>query len=316
MANAATKLKQPANGNIDGKDKADDTLTHRLETRTAQTLTVLWRDLAPWQQDNQHIHSGYRPASNSYSRSFASLSHLHNESVNIYTHLVGALLALLAGVYVYGSVKPRYALATGEDVRVFACFFGGAVVCLAMSATYHTIANHSERVAGLGNKLDYLGIVVLIWGSFVPSVYYGFAGQMEWVRVYWSMITSIGAATIVVVLIPRFRTPAWRPFRAFMFVAMGLSAVFPVLHGCSMFGVAQLEKQIGLSWLVTQGLLYILGAMIYAARVPERWSPGAFDIWGSSHQIFHVLVVLAAAAHLVGLLKAFDYAHGSRGVGI
>lgn len=49
-----------------------------------------------------------------------------------------------------------------------------------------------------------------------------------------------------------------------MFVAMGLSAVFPVLHGCSMFGVAQLEKQIGLSWLVTQGLLYILGAMIYA----------------------------------------------------
>lgn len=167
MANPATTLKQPANGNIDGKDKADDTLTHRLETRTARTLTVLWHDLAPWQQDNQHIHSGYRPASNSYSRSFASLSHLHNESVNIYTHLVGALLALLAGVYVYGSVKPRYALATGEDVRVFGCFFGGAVVCLGMSATYHTIANHSERVAGLGNKLDYLGWV---FGSVVLMV--------------------------------------------------------------------------------------------------------------------------------------------------
>ena len=79
-----------------------------------------------------------------------------------------------------------------------------------------------------------------------------------------SQITTIGAATIVVVLLPQFRTPAWRPFRAAMFVAMGLSAVFPVLHGVEMFGVAQLERQIGLSWLVTQGLLYILGAGIYA----------------------------------------------------
>lgn len=77
-------------------------------------------------------------------------------------------------------------------------------------------------------------------------------------------ITSIGAATTVVVLTPRFRMPAWRPFRAFMFVAMGLSAVFPVLHGVKMFGAAQMQQQIGLSWLVTQGLLYILGAGIYA----------------------------------------------------
>lgn len=52
----------------------------------------------------------------------------------------------------------------------------------------------------------------------------------------------------------------------------------------------------------------------WQARVPERWAPGAFDIWGSSHQIFHVLVVLAAGAHLIGLLKAFDYAHSARSV--
>jgi predicted membrane channel-forming protein YqfA (hemolysin III family) len=72
---------------------------------------------------------------------------------------------------------------------------------------------------------------------------------------------------MVVVLFPRFRTPAWRPFRAFMFVAMGLSALFPVLHGIRTFGVAQLERQIGLSWLVTQGVLYILGAGIYAVSI-------------------------------------------------
>ncbi|GAB7335560.1 hypothetical protein MBLNU13_g07898t2 [Cladosporium sp. NU13] len=221
-------------------EDSKDTLTTRLETKPSHTLTVLWSDLPAWLQDNQHIHSGYRPASNSYRKSFASLTHLHNESVNIYTHLVGAVLAFLAAVYAYEALRPRYEQATRQD------------------------------------------------------------------------ITTIGAATMVVALFPRFRTPAWRPFRAFMFVAMGLSALFPVIHGVKTFGVAQLERQIGLSWLVTQGLLYILGAGIYAARIPEKLAPGSFDIWGSSHQIFHVLVVMAAGAHLIGLLKAFDYAHSSR----
>lgn len=69
---------------------------------------------------------------------------------------------------------------------------------------------------------------------------------------------------MVVVLYPKFRTPAWRPFRAFMFIAMGLSAVVPVLHGLQMYGFKQLENQIGLTWLVTQGVLYIFGAMLYA----------------------------------------------------
>ncbi|KAL2028412.1 hypothetical protein VTO58DRAFT_109442 [Aureobasidium pullulans] len=97
-----------------------------------------------------------------------------------------------------------------------------------------------------------------------------------------------------------------------MFVAMGLSAVIPVLHGISLFGVEQLQRQMGLSWLILQGVLYVSGAAIYAARVPERLKPGSFDIWGSSHQIFHVLVLLAAASHFIGLVKSFDYEHSAR----
>ena len=31
-------------------------------------------------------------------------------------------------------------------------------------------------------------IILLIWGSFIPSIYYGFAEDMEWVRLYWSMV--------------------------------------------------------------------------------------------------------------------------------
>lgn len=58
-----------------------------------------------------------------------------------------------------------------------------------------------------------------------------------------------------------------------MFVAMGLSAVFPVLHGLILFGIQQMNSQIGLAWLFLQGLLYILGAGIYAVSDPfSRYS--------------------------------------------
>lgn len=74
---------------------------------------------------------------------------------------------------------------------MFGCFFAGAVACLGMSGTYHTIGNHSHEVAVWGNKLDYLGIVGLIWGSFVPVIWYAFESETALMRGYWSMVSEI-----------------------------------------------------------------------------------------------------------------------------
>ncbi len=38
---------------------------------------------------------------------------------------------------------------------------------------------------------------------------------------------------------------------------------------------------------------YVGGAIIYAMRIPERFWPGRFDIFGASHQIWHVFVFTA-----------------------
>lgn len=61
-----------------------------------------------------------------------------------------------------------------------------------------------------------------------------------------------------------------------MFVAMGLSAVIPVIHGLEMYGVNQMSERIGLWWLILEGFLYILGAGLYAVSyVLCTWSRGA-----------------------------------------
>ena len=49
-----------------------------------------------------------------------------------------------------------------------------------------------------------------------------------------------------------------------MFVGFGLSAIFPVLHGVYIHGLEQMRYSIGLDWVLLQGFLYVLGAVIYA----------------------------------------------------
>jgi len=44
-------------------------------------------------------------------------------------------------------------------------------------------------------------------------------------------------------------------------------------------------------------------------RVPERLAPGRFDIWGSSHQIFHVAILCAMYTHVTALLQGFTTCH-------
>ncbi|CAD6504907.1 BgTH12-00408 [Blumeria graminis f. sp. triticale] len=271
--------------------------------------TIHWGELLPWQQDNHYIQTGYRPSSLSFRKSFASLLYLHNESVNIYSHYIGTLLFATLASGLYTLMRPRYKTAMPTDVLVFSCFFIGAGICLGISGTYHTISNHSPLVARWGNKLDYVGIVFLIVGSFIPSIFYGFYCHPQFQKFYWTMISMLGLACTAVSVFDRFRTPAWRPYRAGIFVSLGLSALFPVGHGVRLYGLLEMRNRIGLFWLVLQGLLYILGAALYAARWPEcSWSK-RFDIWGSSHQLFHILVVMAAICHLYGLLIAFDFHH-------
>lgn len=75
--------------------KSLGTKASSLETKLEEKLTYLYHELAPWQQDNAYITSGYRPASNSYLKSWLSLLYIHNETVNIYTHLLGAVAFFL-----------------------------------------------------------------------------------------------------------------------------------------------------------------------------------------------------------------------------
>ena len=269
---------------------------------------VDWRALPDWARDNEFILTSYRQASFSYIRSIRSIRQVHNETVNIWSHLTGALLFASSLYHFYASTWPRLANASLADIAAVTVYYVGVVNCFILSTTFHTLSNHSPEVHRFGNELDHIGVVLVIYGSTLPATYFEFYCQPAVQKLYWTLSTVFAVASAVFTLQPKFRKPTYRRARFYMYTALGLSTFVPVVHGLLIVhSYQELNEQMSLNYLLGLGVLNFSGAAIYAGRMPERWFPRRFDVWGSSHQIMHVLVVMGALSHERGLLKAVEW---------
>jgi len=90
---------------------------------------------------------------------------------------------------------------------------------------------------------------------------------------------------------------------------MGFSGVIPAIHAAALhWGHPQVLMALG--YEVLMAILYATGAGFYVSRIPERWKPGAFDLTGHSHQIFHVLVIGGALVHSAAILIILNWRRG------
>ncbi|KAJ5584558.1 hemolysin-III channel protein Izh2 [Penicillium hispanicum] len=283
---------------------------HQASRSEKASELLTFDELPVWLQDNHFILGSYRGPSYSVRESIGSILALHTESVNIHTHLWGAAAVLVGTLPVYQSISTRYPSFTAHDTIAFGIWFFCAFLCLGLSATYHAICNHSPEVNAMTQKFDHLGIIIMTCGSFLSMIYYGWYCEPTLAYTFSVMIISLSAACAFVSANPRTRTPAWRPYRAAMFIGLGLSALVPITSGLRSHGLEGMNRRITLfPWLALEFSCYLLGAILYATRIPERLSPGTFDVFGSSHQIFHFLILFAAGFHLKGLLTTFDWNH-------
>ncbi|XP_050302889.1 adiponectin receptor protein isoform X2 [Anthonomus grandis grandis] len=254
--------------------------------------------LPEWLQDNDFLQRGHRPPLPSFRACFKSIFRIHTETGNIWTHMLGCVAFI--GIAIYFLMRPTLEIELQEKI-VFGAFFAGAIICLGCSFIFHTVNCHSRFVGKLFSKLDYCGIALLIMGSFVPWLYYGFYCHFKPKVIYLSVVCALGVTSIMVSLWDKFSESGWRPFRAGVFMTFGLSGIIPAIHFGVVEGWFTHVSQKSLGWLILMGVLYIVGAMLYALRVPERWFPGKFDIWFHSHQIFHVFVLGGALVHYHGI---------------
>jgi adiponectin receptor len=266
-----------------------------------------WVDLPGWRRDNEYIISGYRRESTSFRKSLASWKYIHNETVNIYSHLFGTVLFL--GLFIFICLFHYYPMVQANDRIMFMLFFCGMIICFLFSASFHTISNHSEATAALGNQLDYLGIVLCMWGAIASAVYYCFYCDKYLQIVYWIVLSTVALASTFTTFSPAFRSPALRLHRTAMYAALGLLPVVFIIHGLALYGLEMQKRRMSLVYLMGTAALNIIGAVVYVTRIPERLYGRRFDIWCQSHQIMHFMVIFSGLTYMFGLLKAAEFVH-------
>lgn len=185
-------------------------------------------------------------------------------------------------------------------------YMAGVMLCLLCSTTCHLFGCCSKHVSALMWRFDYAGIAVLIVASFYPAVYYGFLCKPLWRTFYLFTTSALGTCVLCVALFEIFQTNKMRHWRAGMFAALGLCGVFPMAHQWLIHWHNPYVQQVIL-YEALMGATYLAGAAIYSSRIPERFKPGAFDIFFHSHQLFHVAVVIAAYIHFQAVLLLVEW---------
>lgn len=263
---------------------------------------LLIEELPKDRQENQYVLSGYRFYRNTKD-CLKSLFKLHNETMNIWSHLLGFFFFSYLSVSVFQRKFPE---ASNRDLLVFTLFCLASLTCLLCSSIYHTFICHSARhVKSFTATLDYIGITFLITASISIINHFGFyCDPIPRTRyiIFSCLIGSIG------VILPFFRffdTKRYRPLRIGLFVAMAFSSIVPLLHMATIKGLS--DTLVFLKPALLGASMYVCGVTVYAKRFPEKFFPGKFDAAGmTSHAIWHVFVCLGIFFHYIGSFHFYN----------
>jgi hemolysin III len=195
------------------------------------------------------------------------------------SHAIATVVAIAAAVVVV-------TLAPTARTIVALCVYGAGLIALfGASALYHRWPG-PPRFKPLLQRIDHSTIYAFIAASYTPIAVVLLHGTLAWMIL---VVAWVGAAAGVTFTLGRSKAP--RTVVAGSYLALGWTAVIAIPQ------LLQLLSLVPLVLLGGGGLLYTAGAIVYATQRPDPW-PRTFGF----HEVFHGLVLLAAAAQYVAIV--------------
>ena len=196
------------------------------------------------------------------------------------THLTGAVLAFF-GLIVMVSI------AWGETSKLVSVLIYGIslILMFAASATYHMTIS-SPKIISILRKVDHAAIYLLIAGTYTPFCINAFSGFWKWglLSIIWALaLIGVGIKVFII------RVPRW--VNAGVYLIMGWLVIS---------AIGEMQKTLSpqsITWLIVGGVIYTLGAVVYITKKLD-FRPDVFGF----HEVWHIFVMLAAAAHYVSIL--------------
>ena len=198
------------------------------------------------------------------------------------SHQIAAFVAAPACVALAVSART-------SNARLGAITYGASLVALFLASAAFHLPTWSARTRNVLARLDNSAIFLLIAGTFTPICLLlgGGVGRGLLAGVWAAGVLGIGFSV------------AWplapKPLMAAIYVLLGWSFLATV------GGLRTTLGAHGLMFLVVGGVVYTVGAAVYAVRWPDS-SPNVFGY----HEVFHLLVIFAAVCHFFAVRTAVE----------
>lgn len=171
--------------------------------------------------------------------------------------------------------------------RLSVIVFGVALVGLyAVSATYH-VPRWPRRARTLLGRADVAMIQLFIAASFVPVAVHVLEEPLRTWSLVGAGVIAVGGAALAASPVTG---PRW--LGVLGYVAFGALLLLPLLRALERLPVA------GAGLIVASAVTYAVGGVVYARRRPDPWPD-----WLGFHEVFHAIVVLASAVHVVAVWR-------------
>lgn len=198
------------------------------------------------------------------------------EIMNMVTHIVGGGLSIIGTFLCFFRVKLSLPTLTGVTI------YG---ICLISLYTFSSVY-HGLR-PGTGKKvmqiMDHCGIYFLIAGTYTPILLIAFLPQYP--AICWGLLALQWVCTAVAVTFTAIDLRKYRVFSMILYICMGW-AILPFLEQ-----TMELMTNTGFYLLLSGGIAYTLGAILYGIGSKKPWF----------HSVFHIFVVLGSLLQFLSI---------------
>lgn len=175
------------------------------------------------------------------------------------------------------------ALAPTPGARAaMAIYAAGILAMLGVSAVYHS-GRLSDRTTRIFKRIDHSTILLAVTGSYTAVAVGALDGRS---RV--TLLVFVWTAAVIGMIIRMRWLHGPRVVTATVYLVVGWSALIEIT------ALVESLDAVDTVLLVTGGLLYTIGAIVYSAK----W-PNPFPRVLGFHEVFHALVVGAVVVHYV-----------------
>lgn len=228
---------------------------------TFYELPFQWRE-------NKYIVYGYRFAK-SHMMAILSLFSWHNETVNIWTHLLGSFYLFYLGFHDFPNSEHyiNYTNSKNDHTIVY-LFIASAIICLLFSVIWHCYTNIGYlSVRSKFACFDYSGITVLITSSIITTEHISLKDYPNLRFAFISFSVFAGLIGIGMAWHPYFDKPESRIIRIMFFISLSFLGVLSFLCSC-------LVHNLSFAWnlfspLYISFVWYLSGVVFYGSFFPE-----------------------------------------------